>query len=495
MATIPQPAKTSYFFDKGYKDLANTIRGAWKRNRASIAKYRGNLSTLAGKSLVPKIFLWIVNVLAMLAVLVCGSVITAVISAGNILVLLVFMLFVYIGFTVIWVVDRLYLVRKKIFSACPVCKKKSLIPTYICPGCGARHTNLTPGVYGILKRTCLCGEKLPTTFFNGRKELDAECPNPDCRARLSDRESRPVCIPVVGGRSVGKTAFITAFSREFIENVAPAHGIDTEFYDKKKEQIYGEITRDYDAGSTRMTARPTDVRLPSSVSFSFFAKHPTFKPDRLIHVYDIAGEVFTDHNENEVQQQYEYCHGIVLMIDPFSIPQVRFDYEELLEPEDVAGIGAADVNGVINAFLTKLREVTGLSDAKMATVPLAVVIGKTDSAGLDQDIGNRAVEKRMKAEPDKFTDYYDTMDYLCRQFLKDNGMESFLNSITVQFKNNRFFSCSAIGHTRDKGRYRPEGVLAPMEWLMSFADSQIAKVWNDRTFTKKPMAAMEKAPK
>lgn len=74
-------------------------------------------------------------------------------------------------------------------------------------------------------------------------------------------------------------------------------------------------------------------------------------------------------------------------------------------------------------------------------------------------------------------------------------MESFLNSITVQFKNNRFFSCSAIGHTRDKGRYRPEGVLAPMEWLMSFADSQIAKVWNDRIFTKKPMAAMEKTPK
>ena len=492
MATVPQPAKKSYFFDKGYQDLGNTIKGAWKRNKASISKYRANLSTLSGRNMFMKIFLWIVNVLAMVAVLICGSFITAVISAANIIVLVVFMAAVYVGFSVIWLVDRLYLSYKKIFTACNECKTASLIPTYICPGCGAKHTNLTPGVYGILKRTCLCGEKLPTTFFNGRKKLRAKCPK--CGVELSDRESRPLCIPVVGGRSVGKTAFITAFSREFIENVAPAAGIETEFYNKKKERIYQEITDDFNAGSTRMTARPHDDSVPSSVSFSFFAKHPTLKPERLIHVYDIAGEVFTDNTEHEVQKQYEYCHGIVLMVDPFSIPNVRYEYEELLEPEDVAGIGKADLNGVVNAFMTKLREVTGLSDSKMATVPLAVVIGKIDSAGLEQDIGERAVNKLMHQQPDKFTDFYDTQDYLCRQFLEKNGMGSFLNSISVQFKTNRFFACSAIGHTRDKGQYRPQGVLAPMEWLFANADSQMAKVWHDHSFSKKPMTA-EKAPK
>lgn len=35
MATTPQPAKKSYFFDKGYKDLGNTIKGAWARNSGS----------------------------------------------------------------------------------------------------------------------------------------------------------------------------------------------------------------------------------------------------------------------------------------------------------------------------------------------------------------------------------------------------------------------------------------------------------------------------
>ena len=108
-----------------------------------------------------------------------------------------------------------------------------------------------------------------------------------------------------------------------------------------------------------------------------------------------------------------------MIIDPFAIPSIRFKYEELLEPEDIAGIGKADINEIINAFLNKLREVTGLNDNKMADVPLAVVINKIDSAGLEQDIGELAVNKLMKAEADKFTDFYDTQDYLCRKFLKE----------------------------------------------------------------------------
>lgn len=70
-----------------------------------------------------------------------------------------------------------------------------------------------------------------------------------------------------GGGSVGKTAFIIVFSREFIEYVAPAKGFDIEFYNDKKEDIYKEITHDYITGSTRMTDRPQNISAPSSVSF------------------------------------------------------------------------------------------------------------------------------------------------------------------------------------------------------------------------------------
>lgn len=492
MSTIPQPAKKSYFFGKGYVDLGNTIKGAWQRNFNSIEKYKTHIadSHNMGDGKAAFVFKLILNVLAMISVLVFGSLITLVISAGNIVILLVFMAIVYMGFSFIWLVDRIYLLRKKIFTACHECKEKSLIPTYICPKCGTKHTNLTPGVYGILQRTCVgedpnsyCGEKIPTTFFNGRRELDAICPH--CSTPLMDRESVPICIPVVGGRSVGKTAFITAFSKEFIDTLAPAKSWDIEFYNDKKAEIYKEIERDYLTGSTRMTDRPSDINKASSISFSFFVKGKKFSPERLVHVYDIAGEVFTDNNENEIQKQYEYCQGMVLMIDPLAIPSVRHRCEDQLAPEDIAGIGKADLNGIVDSFLNKLREVTGLSNQKMSSVPLAVIIGKIDSAGLTKEVGDEAVKQLMAQKPEMFIDYYDTQDYLCRRFLIDNGMESFINSVNIKFKDNRYFSCTAIGHTRDKGKYNPQGVLPPMEWLFSKADSKMSSSWNDIKFNKK----------
>lgn len=485
MAVAPQPAKVSYFFDKGYKDILATIKGAWSRNMDSVQKNKDNISDakLTMDRGVKRTFIVILNIIAIVSMFIFGSLITVGVSAINALVLIAVMICIYIGFSVIWLIDRIYLARNKIFTACHECKEKSLIPTYICPNCGEKHTYLTPSKYGILKRTCNCGEVLPTTFLNGRQAIASECPF--CGAPTNGSGARPLCIPVVGGRSVGKTAFITAFSKEFIDNVAPSLGIATEFYSDDKAAIFKEIENDYATGSTRMTDRPQDISKASSVSFSFFAKNDNFKPDRLIHVYDIAGEVFTDNNENEMQKQYEYCQGMVLMIDPFAIPSYRFAHEKELTPEDIAGIGTADISVIIDSFLNKLREVTGLSDAKMSQVPLAVVISKADSANLPAVIGDAAVRVAMSQDPEKFNDYYDTQDYLCRQFLNENGMQSFLNNIDLKFKDNRFFACSAIGHTRDAGRYNPEGVLPPMQWLLGKADHKMAETWNTIKFSKK----------
>ena len=482
-----QPAKKSYFFGQGYKDIGDAIRLSWRKNASTAKKYYDSFTE---KGLMS--FKGIFKLFCALSVVSFGTVFFALISLVMVAVVSLFFVLVYIGFSAVWLFDRLYLMRKKIFTACNECKSKFLIPTYLCPDCGAQHTNLTPGMYGILRRTCSCGRKLPTAFFNGRKKLQAICPNCLQRGRttyLNDRESRPLCIPVVGGRSVGKTAYITAFAKRFIEFVAPQKGLEIEFYNQAKEDIYGEIKADFAHGSTRMTARPQDLSQTSSVSLSFFIKHKSLQPERLVHIYDIAGEVFTNNDENEVQQQYEYCQGIVFILDPFAIPEVRFQYEELLSPEDLAGIGRADLNDVIDSFLNKLREVTGLSDSSMSTVPLAVVISKIDSAGLDQDVGQRAVEKLMKAQPQVFTDFFNTQDYLCRKFLRENGMESFLNNISLQFKNNRFFACSAIGHSRGKGPYRPEGVLPPMEWLIQNADPKLGQLWAEHVFPKKPISA------
>ena len=133
MSKEPQPAKKSYFFGKGYADVGNTIKGAWQRNFQSIVKFKDNIVNAynAGHGKVAMAFLVILNVLAMVSVIVFGSIITAVVSVINIVVVMVMMIAVYIGFSLIWLTDRIYLEKNKIFTACHECKEKSLIPTYI----------------------------------------------------------------------------------------------------------------------------------------------------------------------------------------------------------------------------------------------------------------------------------------------------------------------------------------------------------------------------
>lgn len=203
-------------------------------------------------------------------------------------------------------------------------------------------------------------------------------------------------------------------------------------------------------------------------------------------IYDIAGEVFTDGRENEVQRQYEYCHGILFIVDPFAIPSVVAQYGDRLTPEDRAGIGHADINGVIDVFLNKLREVTGLSDQRMSHVPLAVVLSKADSAGLDEVFDAARIEQ-VRAEHGKKVDAFDAMDYLCRAFLREHQMHSFLSSIDMRFTTNRFFAASAIGHTRGAGHYQPRGILEPMEWICSLSDKRLHECIGTHAFTAKPL--------
>ena len=63
-------------------------------------------------------------------------------------------------------------------------------------------------------------------------------------------------------------------------------------------------------------------------------------------------------------------------------------------------------------------------------------------------------------------------------------MANLVKSIDMKFKNNRFFACSAIGHVREGGKYNPKGVLEPMEWIFSVADSGMRSAWSEQKFGK-----------
>ena len=515
MSIEEQPGKKSYWFENGFPDIKRTVRKAWKANNEAARGLRLKATSHDSGGTVEKYFFKILFWMGVISVYVFGSVVTATVVTINFAIVAILMACVYVGFSAIWLIDRLYLAEKSIFTACHACKERSIIPEYKCPNCGTVHSRLVPSSYGILKRECTgngtthCGYKLPTNCFvrgeaipgfNGgkrpyRKDLPAICGH--CGTLLNDRESRPICIPVVGGRSVGKTAFIAAFSHDFITKTAHKHKLQTEALDSEKESMFENMERAYETSDFDLTsAQNTSGTMSgiSSISFSFFVKNPSLRPDRLIHVYDIAGEYFTDMGtqEKEVQKQYEYCHGIVLVVDLLSIQPVYDKYEYELSEVDKSRRDTVDVTAITNVFINKLREVTGLSSARKHSVPLAVVITKTDAIPkIDRQLSLDAARALYSSDKKKFKTVYDAEDYLCRKFLVDNGLKNFLININMNFSNNRYFSCSPIGHTAMDGPSKPKGVMPVMEWLVGRADRSLGRLWCDCEFSKRPVGLTE----
>lgn len=475
---IIQPARKSYYFEKGYTDLSNTIKGAWTNNKTSAVHYWSELSKVNSNpdcSGWEKLFKSVLYIFATISVVVVGTIVTVLISIIHIFILLFVMFLVYIAFSIIWGIDRLYLIRNRIFSPCTVCTKSSeyLIPTYLCPKCGREHTRLTPGVYGILKRECICGTMLPTTFFNGRRDLKAICPNPDCKAPIYGKESKPICIPIVGGPAVGKTMFITAFVKNFLVSVVPASNWEFEHYSPDKLDLISNIVKNYDNGSVTKTSDR------SAISFNFFlkSKNGLWHPEKLFFIYDIAGEVFGGETEDRLQKQYLYSHGVVFIIDPFSCPDVMNDFSSKISPADMAQISRTNPNDALDIFIQKLQDIAGLSPSDLSKVPIAVVINKTDIGGLNKLFNKTALAEIIAKNPKKKLTESEAQNIACKEFLRQNGMGNLVQTIEMKFKTNKFFDCSALGHSIGQGPMKPSHVMVPMRWLLSIIDKDIAKSW------------------
>lgn len=498
-----QPAIKSYYFGKGYQDLWDTIKGAFS-NTISFARLSLDfISEFWFKRPISKIVFvfWLIpltvvvffSLAAAISVLIIGTITTFIVSVYHVLILAVIMLLVYILFSVVWVGDRIYLKVKNISSVCPACHEKYLIPTYRC-SCGREHTQLIPSKYGIFHRRCECGKLLGTTFLSKRgKDMTVVCPN--CNVIMSGYSAGtarvPICIPVIGGRSSGKSAFITAFVHDFREKLAPRNGWVIQEYDKEAAMDYRVLYNNYMSGTIQQTSEFHSIQhmKVSSIPIRFVVGGKKFRPEREIHIYDVAGEAFTSDNLLEIQKQYEYCHGIVMVLDPFSIRQVWKKYEDELvnDANTFDTVSNVELQDVSYALLDYLQKVTGLNEKDISDIPLAVVLGKIDAAGLDKELGEKVV-RGLVTESGGFSNPADVDDYLCRKFLVKYGMESLVSLINSKFKNNRYFACSAIGHSLGEGQYNPVGVMTPMEWLFREADSQMDSAWNDNEFTRKPFA-------
>ena len=459
----PQPAKVSYFFGKGYSDLWNTIKESWSRNihsagdQFSLACEKGCFTMGGG-----------MNLIAAISIFTFGSLITAFTTFAHIAVLFAFFAFIYMGFGLLWLIDRIYIMINKIKNACPNpdCQAPFLIPTYECPGCGEKHTNLVPSKYGILKRTCLCGTKLPTTFLNGRGQLKAYCP--ECDTALSgDTASRQYAFPVIGGPSVGKTCFINMAIDQMMSDVAPARSWEMSFISDTEEKDHALAMKSLNQG-----VRLMKTELNSLTAYQLMLKLPNEKIGRRIYVYDISGEMFSSSSDVQNNLAYSYANGFIFIIDPLTLNQFAMDVEDKVDL-NAYGASSKDFDDILNIMLINLEKMFGLKDKDTLKRNLAVVINKVDIPTLEEKIGETAAQQYLAENAKTCKSYMDARDAVCRNFLEEYGAGNFVRTAEAKFKTVRYFTCSALGHNHEGQPYEGKNVVDPVMWLLQQADSSI----------------------
>lgn len=497
---VKEPSRTSYYFGPGLADLRQVVSLALGNIKEFLYELAEKIESPHFMSKVHNgliLFIWwilsyVFWVGAAAMTLLAGVTFCIFMLIPQIVFFMVFDLVGIVGTGIFWAIDKVMLKLRRVSLVCNSCHTRFEIPIYICPSCGAKHQLLSPNVYGALHHTCTCGTRLASSLVvlkNPRRSLAAICPNCWKSGRevpVQGAGSHTVCIPVVGGESAGKSAFITAYVKNLIDRDASAHGLKTSFYDDSKKSMYSAMTADYQNGTVKKTATVTRTDTSSAISFSFYLDGEKLKPRRLMQIYDIAGETFVSNSENEQQRQYEHCDGIVLVIDPMSLPKAQAIFGEQMDAGDQSAVSSASLEDVMNALNNDLRENTKIDKSGKLSTPLAVVLSKVDEAeGLDERFGSRAVMKVRAADTERFSDDFDLMDLLCRQFLVDMDMPEIVDLIEQNFKTSRFFAVSAIGHTAGNGSaFKPMNVTAVMSWILQNCDSSLANNLTMQTFSK-----------
>ncbi len=468
-----QPAIKSYFFGKGYRDLGGTITGSWELNwdRAEEFGSRAAEYWRSGSDSKWKYFPAIGAGFAAISVVLFGTAFFLALSAIHITILFLFFTFIYISFSLFWLLDKLYRVKNKIFTACPVCYKKSELPVYLCSSCGVAHSHLIPNSYGIIKRKCQCGHKLPTSFIYGRSKLKAKCH--ECGHSLDGGvETTPICIPIIGGPSVGKTCYLFAATREFIETTAPAQGWKTSFMNRQNEELYNRSTNDFKRGI--VPAKTTEL---TPTAFNFFIESKKWAVRKLLYFYDAAGEAFHDGSELLSHWFYGYLHGFLIIIDPFSIPELLNEYEENLKIHgSEVRPSQTMLEDAFDTMLINLEKNHKIKREERVTRPCAIVINKIDAFDLERRIGDDALKAYMLKHPE-LKNMQDARDQLCHELFKSWDLGNFLRKLDQKFKKYRFFTCSALGHIpkNDGMPFKPTRVVEPLNWLLGQANRHLKK--------------------
>ena len=456
-----QPARINYFFGPGWHSLGETIKGAFvnlgKIEHSIFSRFVniwenvGNhfniglvISSLI-RTVAYIIQALVTSILAVAIVLVCTII--------HALIVTIFMGLVYVGFTFVWLADYIYRKMHGIISHCSNCQRRIELPQYRC-SCGRVHTKLVPSKYGILKRTCDCGRELPTTFFNGRQKLNAICPH--CKFDLTNGGAHvAVTFPLIGGPSSGKTCFINMSIYSLSKNAAKLN-YNFEYEDEGSMEYENNI-QGIENGA--FPAKTNNMAL-TFYRFNWSKEKQTIQNE--ISLCDIGGEAYADKETLKKQIGYANSQGYIVIIDPLAIKEYR---REIEKKHDISSFNGStmSLDEVLDMLVSTVDGLTNSDSKDKITTDCAVVFTKLDLPGLDEKIGDAAIEEYRAGGKISFLQ---AQNAVCENFLREYGEDNFTNTLKAKFKNVQFFACTALADD-GSGKLYSKNAARALAWLMN----------------------------
>lgn len=469
----PQPAHLMYAFDGGWQVMKYVRENVFSRTGAEAEKYYKRAKDEEDKakyqdSVVTKYWQYSIVAgyyLAGVSQYISALTLVLVFYAIQFVLLVTWSAISYLLIALLAAVNFLHGHYYKIFFRCPNCHEQMTIPIYLCPTCGAEHTRLWPSVYGVFRHRCSkCDTRLRTLDAHGRKDLVQKCV--ECGRPMNKEIGRliNVHIPVIGGPSTGKSNFIITATRKFIEDYAPSEGFDVDFPDVNDQRLY-------DTSVQRLSSGRALVKTPNIIpqAYNLAVEKSKERIGRILYVYDAAGEAYSTDDNAALQSYFDYVHGLIFIIDPFSIDFFRRRNEDRIKG-DMGSLRPSSSRPMeaYERMLTILESKVAFKEGRKYKHPLAVVVSKTDALDLENQIGQTAAKALMQTESSICLEE-DAISILIEQFLIDQQSGNLVRDIRLQFQNVKFFSVSALGRMPDRNDQRPfepERVLLPLLWVL-----------------------------
>jgi hypothetical protein len=325
---------------------------------------------------------------------------------------------------------------------CPSCFERVPYPAYDCPRatCRRRHADIRPGTFGLFRRRCACGERVPTLLMLMSRDarLSGYCVHEHCGKQMNqDAGHMPeLILPLIGGRAAGKTQLMAAMVKS-LENAAENGGLAIRLADPEStanQRVLNEVLE------IQGHTRPTQKTLPRAHSFV----RGSGRAERLVHVFDTAGERFVNREETDALRYVRAARTFVFVLDPMAVDAFWSRLDPAGPKVDRTLASTVDPEDVFSRSLQTIRTMgTSLDKAR-----LAVAVSKRD-----------LLTGQPALLPDRPDDSDAARKWLCERL----GLRNLVSTMDLEFGEVKFFCTAAVAD--EEGQVDPS-IAAFVEWCL-----------------------------